>query len=158
MRDRRIRYWLSGLLAAGLFIQPGSVYSQDSLRQGIEGTVYRVGGNHMPDPHHRSGPPVAVRSTVYIFELTNISQVLRQGSSPYYTAVRTRLIKPVDTDDKGHFQVWLPPGDYSLFTKKGDLFYGSRRDEKNNIAPVEVLPGKVTPVECRVESDHSNVY
>jgi hypothetical protein len=158
MTDRRIRYFLAGLAVLGLLIRNGSAYGQDSLRQGIAGTVYRVGGNHMPDPHHPARPPAGVRATVYVFELTNISQVARQGSSPYYPSIRTRLIGQTESDDKGHFQLWLAPGSYSLFTKKGNLYYGSRMDEKNNIAPVKVLPGKVTPVECRVESDHTIVY
>lgn len=135
--------------------QPGL---QDSLPQGIEGMVYRAGGNHMPDPHHPPGPPVGVFSTVYIFELTNISQVIRQGSSPYYTSIGTRFVKKADTDARGHFRVGLPPGTYSPFTRKGELFYASRMDDKNNIAPVKVLQGKMAPVECRVESDHKAVY
>ena len=155
MADRTIRYWLTACCAVALM---AGARGQDTLRQGIEGTVYRIGGNHMPDPHHPAGPPAAVRSTIYVFELTNISQVRRQGTSPYYTAIGTRFVKKADTDDKGHFQIGLPPGSYSLFTRKGDLYYASRMDEKNNIAPVEVLPGKVTPVECRVESDHKAVY
>lgn len=172
MRDHRIRYWLVVPFTVCLFIHRGVSASaagasalrvadcRDTLVQGIAGMVYRVGGNHMPDPHHPAGPPAGVRSTVYIFALTNISQVVRQGvgASPYYSAVRTRFIGQTETDDKGHFQVWLAPGRYSLFTKKGGLYYGSRMDEKNNIAPVEVLPGKVTQVECRVESDHKVVY
>jgi hypothetical protein len=68
------------------------------------------------------------------------------------------MIRQVDTDDKGHFKVLLPVGLYSIFTKKGDLFYASRRDEKNNLAPAEVLSGKMTKVECSVESDHKPVY
>jgi hypothetical protein len=131
---------------------------QDTLHQGIEGTVIRVGGNHMPDPHHPTGPPAGVRSTVYIFELTNIGQVIRQGSSPYYSSIGTRFVKRAETDEKGHFRAGLAPGTYSLFTKKGELYYATRMDDKNNIAPVEVLPGKITPVECRVESDHKAVY
>jgi hypothetical protein len=145
-----------GLPAANTQLWPAEPL--DSLPQGIEGTVYRVGGNHMPDPHHPSGPPAGVRSTVYIFELTNIGQVIRQGSSPYYTSIGTRFVKQTETDDRGHFRAGLPPGTYSLFTKKGNLFYASRMDDKNNIAPVKVLPGKMTPVECRVESDHKAVY
>ena len=157
-RDARPVRWEAAAGYAFTTCLPGLVF-QDSLQQGIGGTVYRVGGNQMPDPRHPPGPPAGVRATLYIFERTNISQVIRQGSSPYYyTSVGTRLVKQATTDDKGHFRVWLPPGTYSLFTKKGALFYASRRDEKNNIAPVEVLPGKITPVECRVESDHKAVY
>jgi hypothetical protein len=141
-----------------IHLTPEAPMGQDTLSQGIDGTVYRVGGNHMPDPHHPAGPPAGVGTTVYIFELTNISRVTRQGTSPYYTSVGTRFVKRADTDEKGHFRVGLPPGIYSIFTKKGDLYYASRMDDKNNIAPVEVLPGKMTPVECRVESDHKAVY
>jgi hypothetical protein len=75
-----------------------------------------------------------------------------------YRSVQTPLVRQTDTDDSGHFRILLPPGTYSVFTKKGSLFYATRRDEKNNIAPVEVLPGKMTRVDCSVESDHAAVY
>ena len=130
-------------------------YTASGQTQGIEGTVFGKGGNLMPAPNRKpSVPKNGIRATIYIYELTNISQVDRTGQSPYYPAIHTRLIQQADTDDKGHFKVLLPAGSYSIFTKKGDLFYASRRDEKNNIAPVEVLPGKMTKVDCSVESGH----
>jgi hypothetical protein len=139
---------------------------------GISGTVYRLSGNHMPAPNRRphpsadsarsSGAHTGVKATVCIFGLTADNQVIRPAgagsSSPYYKAVLTHLIRQVDTDDKGYFQVALPPGTYSVFTKNGDLFYATQRDEKNNIAPVKVLPGKITRIQCSVESDHTVVY
>ncbi len=147
----------------------------DFQQSGIAGRVYQVSGNRMPAPPRHpsdslssdsavllparpaeSGP--GVQSTVCVFELTNDSQVVRQGGSPWCQAVRTRLIRQADTDDKGNFSILLPPGTYSVFTKKGDLFYASRRDERNNIAPVEVMPGKMSRVDCRVESDHKAQY
>jgi len=125
---------------------------------GIRGTVYAAAGNQMPAPGVPRSSLKGIRTTIYIYELTNISQVVRQGSSPYYTAIGTRLVRQADTDDSGHFKLSLPPGRYSLFTKKQDLFYASRMDERNNIAPVEVLAGKMTKVDCRVESTHRPVY
>ena len=134
-------------------------YTAAGQDQGIEGTVFRTGGNRMPAPDRKpSVPKNGVRATIYIYELTNISQVDRIGQQPYYQAIHTRLIRQVDTDEKGHFKVMLPAGQYSLFTKKGDLFYATRRDEKNNLAPVEVLPGKITKVDGNVESDQKPVY
>jgi hypothetical protein len=150
--------------------------------------VYQLSGNQMPSPRRHGPPPgfpsgdspstagshpadspsaasptpkskgTGVAATVCVFELTNDSQVIRQGTSPYCQTVHTRLIRQANTDDKGNFSILLPPGTYSVFTKKGDLFYATLRDEKNNIAPVEVLPGKMTRVDCRVESAHKVIY
>jgi hypothetical protein len=152
--------------------EAGMLPNRDLFQQsGIEGKVLLVSGNRMPSksPGRRSDsisaagrPPDAaapgVASIVCVFELTNDSQVVRQGISPYCQAVHTRLIRQTDTDDKGNFSILLSPGTYSVFTRKGDLFYATRRDEKNNIAPVEVTPGKMTRVNCSVESDHKVVY
>jgi hypothetical protein len=127
---------------------------------GIEGLVTSVSGNRMPSPSLKPGPHpgTGVRSTVCVFRLTNTSQATRQGQSAWYTAVGTELVAQADTDEKGRFVVMLPPGQYSVFTRKGDLYYASRMDEKNNISPVQVLPGKMTKLECRVESVHKAVY
>ena len=152
--------------------EPGMPLNRNLFQQsGIEGRVFLVSGNRMPSrlPLHHSDstsaagrPPDTAGSgvafTVCVFELTNDSQVIRQGTSPYCQAVHTRLIRQTDTDDKGNFSILLSPGTYSVFTKRGDLFYATRRDEKNNIAPVQVTPGKMTRVNCSVESDHKVVY
>ena len=127
-------------------------------KQGIEGVARRITGNHMPSPKYRPVTPAGTRATICVFGLTNENQVTNSGTAGLYSAVHTRLVQQADTDDSGHFQILLPPGTYSVFTKKGRLFYATRRDEKNNIAPVEVLPGKMTRVECSVESDHTAVY
>lgn len=143
-------------------VPPGPAADQ---RSGISGTVYSRSGNHMPAPNRRQVDSAALRSstgpgvraTVCIFRLTSDSQVVHADPT-HYRAVLTPLISQIETDEKGQFQVFLPPGTYSVFTKKGELFYASRRDEKNHIAPVEVLPGKMTQVSCSVESDHKAVY
>lgn len=125
---------------------------------GIEGRVYRTTGNLMPAPGHPSSPHRGAKTTLYVYELTNIKQVTGSDGSPYYSAIKTRLVRQTDTDSNGYFKVLLPPGLYSLFTKKGDLYYAGRRDDKNNIAPVEVTPGKMTRVDFRDESEHRPVY
>jgi hypothetical protein len=127
-------------------------------QQGIEGVARRVVGNRMPSPKFHPGPPAGTHATICVFALTNQNQVTNSGAAGLYSAVHTKLIRQSDTDDSGHFRILLPPGTYSVFTKKGQLFYATRRDEKNNIAPVNVLPGKITRVDCSVESDHTAVY
>jgi len=162
----------AGASGSGLAAPPRQIPGAGDQVSGISGTVYRLSGNHMPAPNRHphlsgdtgrtSGARSGVKATVCIFPLTADNQVIRPAgtgsSSPYYKAVLTHLIRQVDTDDKGYFQVALPPGTYSVFTKNGDLFYATQRDEKNNIAPVKVLPGKITRIQCSVESDHKVVY
>ena len=156
------------LVALALSPLPGMRAQLPGMRaqlSGIDGKVYLLSGNRMPSPPRRPGDTIrrsaerpGVKGTVCVFELTNDSEVTRQGTSPWCEAIHTRLIRQADTDDKGNFTIQLPPGTYSVFTKKGNLFYASRRDEKNNIAPVKVLPGKMTPVDCSVESNQKVVY
>jgi hypothetical protein len=133
--------------------------------QGIEGIAIRKTGNHMPSPkyHPRPSdsagrPTTGIKTTICVFALTKESQTTSAGAPGWYSSVQTVLVRQTDTDDSGRFHIPLPPGTYSVFTKKGRLFYATRRDEKNNIAPVEVLPGKITRVDCSVESDHAAVY
>lgn len=160
--DLRILTLLDTSKPGGVTHRTGT--ADDHQKSGIRGIVYSRGGNHMPAPNRRvdssaPGSPTihGVRATVYVFGLASDSQVVHVDPT-HYRAVLTPLISRVETDERGQFQVFLPPGTYSVFTKKGDLFYASRRDEKNHIAPVDVLPGKMTRVLCSVESDHKAVY
>jgi hypothetical protein len=128
-------------------------------QQGIDGVARRFAGNRMPSPKVHPGIPAAgIHATICVFELTNQDQVTNSGGAGLYTAVHTPLLRQMDTDDSGYFRIPLPPGTYSLFTKKGPLFYATRRDDKNNIAPVTVLPGKMTRVDCGVASDRAAIY
>ena len=126
--------------------------------QGIEGIARRPSGNHMPSPKVHRAQAAGVKTTICIFSLTNLSEVKKIDDAGRFSAVRTHLVRQFDTDDSGRFRIGLPPGTYSVFTKRGNVLYATRRDEKNNIAPVEVLPGKMTRVECSVESSHAAVY
>ncbi len=121
--------------------------------QGIEGHVFRISGNQMPSPDRKPSEPKGIKTVLYIFELTNSSQVSRQNHSSFYSAINTKLVKKVETDSNGYFKVQLPTGDYSLFTKKDNLFYANWFDGNNNIAPAAVLPDKMTRVEVRVDYD-----
>jgi hypothetical protein len=125
-------------------------------KEGIKGKIYRVMGNQMPAPGEPSTLPQPFQTTLYIYELTNISQVKRATEGSFYTAISTKLVKEVKADRKGNFKVKLPPGQYSLFVKKDDLYYANIFDDKNNIAPVAVEKGKYTTIE--VKADYGAVY
>lgn len=124
-----------------------------SLKQGIEGYVYRISGNQMPSPNKKHSTPKGTKTTIYFYQLTNINQTTKQAGTPFYSTIKTTCINKTASDSTGHFKINLPPGDYSIFTKKDTLFYANWFDNNNNIAPAKVLPGKITTVEIRVDYD-----
>jgi hypothetical protein len=120
-------------------------------RQGIEGRVLLVTGNQMPSPDRPLSPGKGIKTTVYIYELTNTSQVSRVDHSAFYSSINSKLVKKVETKENGYFKVKLSPGRYSLFLQKDTLFYGNRFDGNNNIMPVEVEKKKMTKVELKAD-------
>ena len=142
---------------AGLFIVLAPVMHSGSESvhkiQGIEGHIYRISGNQMPSPDRKPTAPKGIKTTLYIYPLTNLDQTDREGQSSFYTDIKTKLVKKVLTDTNGYFKVKLPVGYYSLFTKKDTMFYANTFDGKNNIAPVQVFPQKLTKVELKIDYD-----
>lgn len=123
---------------------------------GIRGTVYLVTGNQMPSPGEPKPAPRGIKTTLYIYELTNMSQVVRTETSAFYSTIASKPVKQVETGEDGSFKVKLPPGRYSLFVKKGELFYSNIFDGENNIHPVTVVKGEYAKDEFRV--DYNAVY
>ena len=122
-------------------------------KQGIRGKVYWVAGNQMPSPDAPPPAPKPMKTTLYIFELTNRQQAKSMDGGPFYSSLPTKLIREVQSNAEGQFKVKLPPGEYSVFTKKGELFYANTFDQFNNIAPVKVLAGQFASLEVRVDYD-----
>jgi hypothetical protein len=140
------------LMAVSLPVLLTFAYSQ-SKKTGIEGYIFRISGNRMPSPDAKLSPPKGIKAVLYIYELTGLNQVTRQGESAFYTSIHTRLVQSVTSDDKGYFFVSLPPGEYSLFTKKDALFYANNFDGNNHIAPVKVISHKVSQVNVNIDYD-----
>ena len=148
----KILFYLSGVLLITTSCSSAQIKkSASKINQGIEGYIYYISGNQMPSPDKKSSPPKGIKTTLYIYQLTNINQVTRQGQSPFYSFVKTKIIKKTESDSTGYFKVQLEPGKYSLFTKNGALFYANIFDNNNNIAPVEVIAGKITKVEIKID-------
>ena len=122
-------------------------------KTGIEGYIFRISGNRMPSPDVKLSPPKGIKAVLYVYELTSFSQVTRQGESGFYSAIHTRLVQTVTSDDSGYFHVSLPPGEYSLFTKKDALFYANNFDGDNHIAPVKVVAHKISQANVNIDYD-----
>jgi hypothetical protein len=140
------------ILALSLPVFVGSALGQGK-KTGIEGYIFRISGNRMPSPDTKLSAPKGEKAVLYVYELTSLSQVTRQGESPFYSSIRTRLVRSINSDEKGYFFVSLPPGEYSLFTKKDALFYANNFDGSNHIAPVKVSANKVSQVNVNIDYD-----
>ena len=121
-------------------------------KQGISGLVYRISGNQMPSPNRLAAKPNGIKTTLFIYEVTNIKEVIRKESSSFYYSINKKLIATVHSDSTGHFYIQLPVGVYSVFTKVNQLFYANTFDEKNNIAPVKVEKGKISVITIKMDA------
>lgn len=126
-----------------------------TVQSGIEGTVTEETGNQMPMVGGSAGAPKAFKTTVYIYDSTNISKVKQVGTSPVFLSVNTRLVQKLDTDEAGRFSAALPAGTYSVFVRKGGAFFANQFDEKNNIGICRVEVGKQTRIQISVNTDAS---
>ena len=124
-----------------------------TVQSGIEGTVTEETGNQMPMVGGSAGAPKAFKTTVYIYDSTNISKAKQVGTSPVFLSVNTRLVQKLDTDEAGRFSAALPAGTYSVFVLKGGAFFANQFDEKNNIGICRVEVGKQTHIQIKVNTD-----
>lgn len=122
------------------------------ISQGISGTVLEKKGNQMPMKGGPSSSGKPFITTVFIYEPTNLSQVQRTGTSPVYTAIRTKLVASVKTDSTGSFHIQLPVGAYSLFIQQGNQYYANLFDTDNHIALFKVAEGKITEANLVISS------
>jgi len=143
------------LLAISLPVLLTSAKGQGK-KTGIEGYIFRISGNRMPSPDAKLSSPKGVKAVLYIYQLTTLNQVTKVGESAFYSSIGTKLVQTVTSDETGYFYVSLPPGEYSLFTKKDALFYANNFDGDNKIAPIKVVTHKVS--QANVNIDYDAVY
>ena len=125
------------------------------ITQGIAGLVLEETGNSMP---MKGAPPVTpkgLKTTVYVYEPTNISQVSRIGTAPEYTLINTKMVASVESDSTGAFAISLPVGTYSLFVKYKGRYYANMFDSQNNINLITVVADQRTEATITVNSGAS---
>lgn len=116
--------------------------STTAFTEGISGRITYSEGNMMPGPGQKNAPK-GVQRTVYVYAVAAAGQATGQG--PLYASVLTPLIATVKSDTSGFYACRLKPGKYSVFTgEEGGMLFSGLSNEKNELSPVEVLPGKVT--------------
>jgi hypothetical protein len=121
------------------------IASNESINQGICGSIIWKSGNLMPSPDHEVPKPKGVQRELFVYELTNTQQATLQNG--FYIAIVTNLIKSVKSDAEGKFCLALPEGKYSLFVKEGDKgLYANQFDGDGNIFPVKVTKDNLSMI------------
>ena len=106
--------------------------------QGVSGQVLWVEGNQMP-PQNES-KLTGVKKTLYVYELTNLSQV--EGQPPLFDMVKTQLLITIKTDSRGRFKQQLEPGSYSIFVKEKTKFFANQFNTQGLIQSFEIKSGQ----------------
>ena len=122
-----------------------TVASNETINQGICGSIVWKSGNLMPSPDHEVPKPKGVQRELFVYEVTNTQQATLQNG--FYKAIVTNLIKSVKSDAEGKFCLELPEGRYSLFVKEGEKgLYANQLDGDGNIFPVKVTKGNLSMI------------
>lgn len=121
--------------------------------QGIQGQVFWIEGNQMPQVLEEGetsdqGQKKGAKRTLRIHELTHINQA-RLGDA-LFGEIETPLVVEVETDEEGKFSVELPAGKYSVFTVEENGFFANIYDLDSFINPFEVQNGKWTQADILI--------
>ncbi|HLF45309.1 MAG TPA: hypothetical protein VI548_02725 [Chitinophagaceae bacterium] len=138
------------LITTGCGIKQYSVKKGEKIKQGIAGQVFELTGNQMPSPDRpRNTEGTPIKATVYVFELTNHHEQIRE--SGVYTTINTRKITAIKTTANGEFKIALTEGVYSLFVKVEEGYFANLYDEKMNIHPVTIKKDELTTTKIKVD-------
>lgn len=113
-----------------------------TIKQGVWGDVWFWSGDFRPV---QRGEICQVKRKVYVYELTTFSDVEQIEYTPFFSAISTKLVTIVESDNEGFFQIELETGNYSLFVMEDDKFY-SNLFNSNGIFPVNIDLNQVTEV------------
>ncbi len=113
-----------------------------TIKRGVWGDVWFWSGDFQPIGR---GEICQVKRKIYIYELTTFSDVEKIGYTSFYSAINTKLVTIVESDNEGFFQIELEPGNYSLFVKEDGNFYSNRLNPIG-IFPVSIELDKVSEV------------
>jgi hypothetical protein len=121
--------------------------------QGIQGQVFWIEGNQMPQVMEKAeisggAEKTAAQRVLRIHELTHINQA-RLGDA-LFGDIETPLIAEVETDEEGKFSVELPAGKYSIFTVEENGYFANIFDLDSYINPFQVLKGEWTQADILI--------
>lgn len=92
-----------------------------SIKQGIYGTTSLTTGNCMPIIDENQCKLYTIEKEILIYERTSPFQVTFNNNK-FVSKIHSKLIKKVNSDANGFFQIDLPVGVYSLFYQDDTIY------------------------------------
>lgn len=123
--------------------------------QGVRGQVIWVEGNLMPQIVDEGEEPEArgvrepVARTLLFYRPVRMSEV--EFVDGFFKGLPGVPVATVSSDEDGRFELELPEGTYSVFSKEPDGLWAGRFDGEGVVSPVEVKPGQFTEVQLRID-------
>ena len=121
-----------------------------SQKQGIQGQVFWLSGNHMPSPGKtESAPHQGAFREIHIYKALNFNTVSREGH--FFKPNETAFVVKVLTSEDGQFKIRLPEGTYSVLTLEPGGLYANLMDVHGCINCVEVSPKKYSWITITID-------
>ncbi len=113
-----------------------------SVEEGISGQVIWKQGNYMPSSDIiRKKKGKGIEREIVVFKLVNKSQAISENG---FFKINKKPLAITRSTENGFFEIKLPPGKYSVFTKEEKGLFANSFDGDGNINPVEVTSGQAT--------------
>jgi hypothetical protein len=146
-----------GLMIMPIFLLGCLTINQQSkvkIQQGIQGQIFELKGNLMPQKGKPLPVGIGFASQIYIFEPTTLQSAV-QVSGQIFQMPETKLIASFATDSLGKFKVQLKPGKYSVFVSYQNGYYAASFNQLNELGIVEVLSGTFAHLEVIISAKAS---
>lgn len=118
----------------------------DYQKQGIQGVVSSLSGNHMVTTEKLTGNSQTASTKVWVFR-----GKINGTTSPQWPLEQAKkhpsLIGWVLSDAEGKFKVGLPTGEYTLFGEFDSYLYLNNFVGDGSYASVQVYPNKITNIQ-----------
>lgn len=129
---------------------------QRQLDQGIQGEVWWLEGDFMPRiGESPPGQRTPVRREVIVYRVVKIEE-LKEQIGPVFSAIPQEKVASVVSGVDGKFEIMLPEGTYSVFTKEPEGYFANSFDGEGRINPVTVEKGEV--INIIIEINYQATY
>ena len=120
-----------------------------STRQGIKGNIQfcDFSSNHITPPSIVTFP---VEREIFIFPKTSIQEVLLAEGNFISTIFSEEIISDW-SDENGHFEFDLDPGEYSLFIKENERYYSKLNNEEEFFYPFKVNKNNYSEIKFNID-------